>query len=107
VLTATPRREAIWGLVWVAAIMRISCSLGVNAGAILSAAGQARPTNNIRSLARIPVGVWLNWGNEYAPTSQTRRALSTWLGDPRSSRRLVPGASGYQIAVLTPMMPVP
>lgn len=46
-----------------------------------------RATNSIRSLARIPVGVWTYWGDEYVPTSQARRAFDTWLGDPRTSRK--------------------
>jgi len=48
---------------------------------------QHRATNGIRSLARIPVGVWTYWGDAYVPTSQARRAFHTWLGDPRTSRK--------------------
>jgi len=39
-----------------------------------------RPNNKIRSLARIPVGIWTYWGDDYVPTSQARRAMNTWLG---------------------------
>lgn len=46
-----------------------------------------RPTNGIKSLARIPVGIWLYFGDAYAPLAQVRRAMTTWLGDPRSSLR--------------------
>jgi len=46
-----------------------------------------RPTNGIRSLARIPVGIWLYWGDTYVSLSQARRSLMTWLGDPRASKR--------------------
>ena len=46
-----------------------------------------RPTNGIRSLARIPVGIWMYWGEAFVPLRQARRAMTTWLGDPRSSRR--------------------
>jgi hypothetical protein len=46
-----------------------------------------RPGNNISSLARVPVGIWLYWGDEYVPLRQARRALMTWLGDPRVSKQ--------------------
>lgn len=46
-----------------------------------------RPGNNISSLARIPVGIWMYWGEEYVPLRQARRALMTWLGDPRVSKQ--------------------
>ncbi|MFC0438011.1 hypothetical protein [Kutzneria buriramensis] len=46
-----------------------------------------RPTNGIRSLARIPVGIWMYWGDAFIPLRQVRRAMTTWLGDPRDSRR--------------------
>lgn len=46
-----------------------------------------RPQNGIRSLARIPVGIWMYWGEEFVPLRQVRRAMNTWLGDPRVSRR--------------------
>jgi hypothetical protein len=48
---------------------------------------ERRATNSIRSLARIPVGIWTYWGDTFVPTSQARRAFDTWLGDPRSSRK--------------------
>ncbi len=46
-----------------------------------------RPGNNIASLARIPVGIWMYWGEEYVPLRQARRALLRWLGDPDAGRR--------------------
>jgi hypothetical protein len=46
-----------------------------------------RSGNGISSLARIPVGIWMYWGDEYVPLRQVRRAMSTWLGDPRASLR--------------------
>jgi hypothetical protein len=46
-----------------------------------------RPGNGIKSLARIPVGIWMYWGDEYVPLRQARRALLTWIGDPRLSLR--------------------
>jgi hypothetical protein len=46
-----------------------------------------RPANGIKSLARIPVGIWLYFGDAYVPLAQVRRAMTTWLGDPRSSLR--------------------
>jgi hypothetical protein len=46
-----------------------------------------RPGNHIRSLARIPVGIWMYWGEEYVTLPHARRALMTWLGDPRSSQK--------------------
>lgn len=44
-----------------------------------------RPTNTVRSLARIPVGIWTYWGDEFVPASQALRAMNTWLGNPRVS----------------------
>lgn len=44
-----------------------------------------RPGNGIKSLARIPVGIWMYWGDEYVPLRQARRALLTFVGDPRLS----------------------
>ncbi|MET7817220.1 hypothetical protein [Micromonospora zamorensis] len=44
-----------------------------------------RPTNKIRSLARIPVFIWTYWGDDFVSTSQALRAMNTWLGDPRVS----------------------
>lgn len=46
-----------------------------------------RAGNGIRSLARIPVCIWMYWGEEFVPLRQVRVAMRTWLGDPRSSLR--------------------
>jgi hypothetical protein len=43
-----------------------------------------RPGNNIASLARIPVAIWMYWGEEWVPLRQARRALVRFLGDPTS-----------------------
>jgi hypothetical protein len=43
-----------------------------------------RPGNSISSLARIPVGIWMYWGEEWVPLRQARRALMRYLGDPTS-----------------------
>jgi hypothetical protein len=48
---------------------------------------QHRPDNGIKSLAKIPIGIWMYWGDEYVPFRQARRALLTWIGDPRLSKR--------------------
>jgi hypothetical protein len=45
-----------------------------------------REGNGIRRLARIPVGIWLYWGEAYVPLSQARRAFMTWLGNPGVSK---------------------
>ena len=42
---------------------------------------QKRPeVTAIAALCNIPVGLWLWWGDDYAPTSQVQRALQTWAG---------------------------
>lgn len=46
-----------------------------------------RPTVRFKTLANIPVGAWLYWGDDYVPVGQTRRALKTWVGDPRVSKK--------------------
>jgi hypothetical protein len=43
-----------------------------------------RSGNNISSLARIPVAIWMYWGEEWVPIRQARRALMRFLGDPTS-----------------------
>jgi len=43
-----------------------------------------RPGNNIASLARIPVAIWMYWGEEWVPLRQARRAFMRFLGDPTS-----------------------
>ncbi len=43
-----------------------------------------RPGKNISGLARIPVAIWMYWGEEYVPLRQARRALLRYLGDPAS-----------------------
>jgi hypothetical protein len=48
---------------------------------------QKRPEHNISSLAKIPVGIWMYWGDDYVPLRQGRQALITWIGDPRASKQ--------------------
>ena len=52
-----------------------------------------RGSNGISSLARIPVGIWMYWGDEYVPIRQVRRAMNTWIGDPRASLRRARGTA--------------
>jgi DNA-binding transcriptional MerR regulator len=46
-----------------------------------------RPGNDVSSLARIPVALWLYFGDEYVTLAHARRAFRTWLHDPRSSQK--------------------
>jgi hypothetical protein len=46
-----------------------------------------RPGKNISSLARIPVCIWMYWGEEYVPLRQAHRALLRSLGDPQAGPR--------------------
>ncbi len=39
-----------------------------------------RTATRMATLARIPVFIWLYWGDEYVPLRQARRAFMTWLG---------------------------
>lgn len=43
-----------------------------------------RPGNSISNLARIPVAIWMYWGEEWVPLRQAQRALMRYLGDPAS-----------------------
>jgi hypothetical protein len=43
-----------------------------------------RPGKSISSLARVPVAVWMYWGEEHVPVRQALRALRRNLGDPQS-----------------------
>jgi hypothetical protein len=52
-----------------------------------------RPENRIRNLARIPVGMWIYFGDDYVPLRQARRAFMTWLGDPRVSKSAAKGTA--------------
>lgn len=46
-----------------------------------------RVDSGIRSLARMPVWLWMYWGDDYVPLRQARRAFMTWLDDPRVSKQ--------------------
>jgi len=46
-----------------------------------------RPGKNISSLARIPVSIWMYWGEEYVSLRQARRALLRSLGDQQAGSR--------------------
>jgi len=46
-----------------------------------------RPGNNVASLARIPVCIWMHWGEDWVPLRQARRALLRWIGDPNAGAR--------------------
>jgi hypothetical protein len=43
-----------------------------------------RPGKSISSLARVPVAIWMYWGEEHVPVHQAHRALLRHLGDPQS-----------------------
>lgn len=47
-----------------------------------------RHNSGIRSLARIPVFVWMYWGDSYVPLRQVRIALTTWLNDATTSQKV-------------------
>lgn len=59
-----------------------------------------RSSNGISSLARIPVGIWMYWGDEFVPLRQVRRAMNTWLGDPRDSLRRARETAGEVVRQL-------
>lgn len=44
-----------------------------------------RSESGIPGLARVPVWMWMYWGDDYVPLRQVRRALLTWLGDGKVS----------------------
>lgn len=46
-----------------------------------------RSESGIPSLARIPVWMWMYWGDGYVPLRQVRRAMLTWLGDGKASSK--------------------
>ncbi|MGN9906501.1 hypothetical protein ACTMTJ_03010 [Phytohabitans sp. LJ34] len=53
---------------------------------LLAKRAEASRTGGVRSLARVPVWLWLYWGDEYVALPQARRAFMTWLGDPRATK---------------------
>lgn len=46
-------------------------------------------TGEIGTLANIPVWLWLEWGESYAPLSQVRKALATWKARYIAPRSLI------------------
>jgi len=42
---------------------------------------------HIKTLARIPIWLWLYYGDDWVPTRQVSRTLKTWLGDYSVSRQ--------------------
>jgi len=52
-----------------------------------------RPGKSVSSLARIPVSIWMYWGEDYVPLRQARRALLRYLGDPQAGRRYAKDAA--------------
>jgi hypothetical protein len=42
---------------------------------------------HIKSLARVPIWLWLYYGDAWVPTRQVTRTLKTWLGDYTVSRQ--------------------
>jgi hypothetical protein len=46
-----------------------------------------RPNARIGALARIPVWLWVHYGDAYVPTAQAGRALGTWLDEARTSKQ--------------------
>jgi hypothetical protein len=44
--------------------------------------------HSVRSMAKVPVGVWVYFGDEYVPLRQVRRALETYAGIGRPTQRL-------------------
>lgn len=55
---------------------------------------------HVRSLARVPIFVWVYWGEEYVPVRQAMRALTTWLGDSRASLAQARQAAETMLAML-------
>jgi hypothetical protein len=46
-----------------------------------------RVETGIPGLARIPVWMWMYWGDDFVPLRQVRCALKTWLGDGKASSK--------------------
>ncbi len=44
-----------------------------------------KTVRNISILAKIPVAIWVYYGDDYVSLEQAKRALRTWLGDYRAS----------------------
>ncbi|GAB1512583.1 hypothetical protein JCM33774_46250 [Actinophytocola sp. KF-1] len=60
-----------------------------------------RHNNGIRSLARIPVFVWMYWGEGHVPLRQVRIALTTWLDDATTSKKVARQTAQELLAHLT------
>jgi hypothetical protein len=59
-----------------------------------------RHDNGISSLARIPVGIWIYWGDDFVPLRQARLAMNTWIGDPRAGLRRARETAGVIVRQL-------
>lgn len=57
---------------------------------------QRQGVKNIATLTNIPIYLWLNWGDEYVPIRQVRRALCTYSNRHQTSS----GISASKTAVL-------
>ncbi len=47
---------------------------------------RALGATQFRSLAQVPIFIWLYFGDDYVPTRQIVRALASWVGDAGSSK---------------------
>lgn len=61
---------------------------------------QRAATPKIPLLARVPLAMWLYYGDHLAPTRQALQALRTYVGDPRGSRAWALERAREQIAPL-------
>lgn len=66
---------------------------------LLARREQVRPS--VKTLAKVPVGIWVYFGDEYIPLRQVRRALETYAGirrRPRLNHRSVAARLIWRIA---------
>lgn len=59
-----------------------------------------KSVRNISTLAKIPLALWVYYGDEYVSLEQAKRAFRTWLGDYRTSRERAEWSAREMLAQL-------
>jgi len=61
---------------------------------------RSQGARHVSTLARIPIFIWLYFGDDFVPTRQTARALRTWLGDSSTSMEVARKSANEMLGLL-------
>jgi hypothetical protein len=62
---------------------------------------------HVDSLARLPIFIWLYWGDDYVPTRQVVRALRTWHGGGAATREQAKKSAQRMLTLLDHPLAIP